>query len=187
MHFMNSLNFNPENLIKLLKKQDASAQKFFYHQNAGRFLSVCRMYIRETMAAEDCLMHAFYKIFKNIGSYKETGKLENWARRIVINECLNYLKKHKTIFYLDENIPEIPEEIEDTEVNEELDVQELLDELPTNFKLVFNLYVMENYSHKQISETLNISVSSSKTQLFRAKEKLRFLFEQKKAKRHETL
>lgn len=174
-----------ENIIKRLKKQDRSAQKRFYDENAPQLLSVARMYIRDLHHAEDCLINAFCKIFKNIDSLRNNSGLQSWARRIVVNECLNFIKKQKALLYLDESCSEDILAEEETETSSDLDAQALIDELPENYRLVFNLYVLENYSHQEIANLLNISVSTSKTQLFRAKKKLREFIQHKKLMKDE--
>jgi RNA polymerase sigma factor (sigma-70 family) len=171
-----------DDLLGRLKKQDSAAQKIFYEQNVKKFLSVSKSYISDLYQAEDCVIKAFCKIFKNIDAFRNEGSLEGWARRIVVNECLNFIKSHKTVFYLDEVNPSFLEEIQEEIMVADFNAQELLDQLPDAYKMVFNLYVLEDYSHQEISETLNISISVSKTQLFRAKEKLRKIYLQQQKK-----
>lgn len=161
-----------------LKRQDPAAQKIFYDRNVKKFLSVSRSYISDVYQAEDCLIKAFCKIFTNIESFRGEGSLEGWARRIVVNECLNFIRSHKTVFYLDDIHPEHLKEADDSGLSADFDAQELLDQLPDNYRMVFNLYVLEEYSHQEIAGLLNISVTASKTQLFRAKEKLRKIYTQ---------
>lgn len=179
-------NHKKEDLLSRLQKQDPAAQKIFYEQNVKRFLSVSKSYVSDIYQAEDCVIKAFCKIFKSIGTFRSEGNLEGWARRIVVNECLNFIKSHKTVLYIDDIHPAVLEEFNEeiTELN--FNAQELLDQLPDAYRMVFNLYVIEGCSHQEISETLEISVAVSKTQLFRAKEKLRKIyFQQKKNLRNE--
>ncbi|SHM12521.1 RNA polymerase sigma factor [Chryseobacterium polytrichastri] len=175
-----------EDLLSRLKKQDPAAQKIFYEQNVKKFLSVGKSYITDLYQAEDCIIKAFCKIFKHIESFRGDGNLEGWARRIVVNECLNFIKSHKTVFYIDDINPSFMIEVQEDKVNVDFDAQELLNQLPDAYRMVFNLYVLEGYSHQEISDTLQISLAVSKTQLFRAKEKLRVLYlQQQKTKRNE--
>ncbi|MET3037892.1 RNA polymerase sigma factor [Chryseobacterium sp. NRRL B-14859] len=173
-----------DDLLSRLKKQDPAAQKFFYEQNVKKFLSVSKSYVSDLYQAEDCLIKAFCKIFKHIESFRGEANLESWARRIVVNECLNFIKSHKTVFYLDEINQSFPEKADDPEVAFDFNAQDLLDQLPDAYRMVFNLYVLEGYSHQEIADTLQISIAVSKTQLFRAKEKLRKIYfqQQKKVK-----
>jgi len=175
-----------EDLLSRLKKQDPAAQKIFYDQNVKKFLSVSRSYISDLYQAEDCLIKAFCKIFKSIESFRGEGSFDGWARRIVVNECLNFIKSHKTVFYLDDINQSYLEEIHEEDVVFDFNVQDLLDQLPDAYRMVFNLYVLEDYSHQEIADTLQISTAVSKTQLFRAKEKMRKIyFQQQKAVRNE--
>ncbi|GAA5099011.1 RNA polymerase sigma factor [Chryseobacterium ginsengisoli] len=175
-----------DDLLSRLKKQDPAAQKVFYDQNVKKFLSVSRSYISDLYQAEDCLIKAFCKIFKNIESFRSEGSFEGWARRIVVNECLNFIKSHKTVFYLDDINQSYLEEIHEEDVVFDFNAQELLDQLPDAYRMVFNLYVFEDYSHQEIADALQISTAVSKTQLFRAKEKMRKIyFQQQKALKNE--
>jgi RNA polymerase sigma factor (sigma-70 family) len=175
-----------EDVLSRLKKQDPAAQKIFYDQNVRKFLSVAKSYISDLYQAEDCVIKAFCKIFKHIESFRGDGNLEGWARRIVVNECLNFIKSHKTVFYLDDVHASVLEEIHDEQTVFDFNAQELLDQLPDAYRMVFNLYVIEEYSHQEIADTLQISLAVSKTQLFRAKEKLRKIhFQQQKKLKNE--
>ncbi|UKB83764.1 RNA polymerase sigma factor [Chryseobacterium sp. MEBOG06] len=173
-----------EDLLSRLKKQDPVAQKLFYEKNVKKFLSISKSYVSDLYQAEDCLIKAFCKIFKHIESFRGDANLESWARRIVVNECLNFIKSHKTVFYLDEINHSFQQDIHDPDIAFDFNAQELLDQLPDAYRMVFNLYVLEGYSHQEIADALQISVAVSKTQLFRAKEKLRkiYLQQQKKMK-----
>ncbi|MFY7814124.1 MAG: RNA polymerase sigma factor [Chryseobacterium taeanense] len=174
-----------DDLLSRLKKQDPDAQKIFYDQNVNKFLSVSRSYINDLYQAEDCLIKAFCKIFKNIESFRGEGSFEGWARRIVVNECLNFIKSHKTVFYLEDINSNYSNEIHEEHIEFNFNAQELLDQLPDAYRIVFNLYVFEDYSHQEISETLKISTAVSKTQLFRAKEKMRKIYLQQQKKQNE--
>ena len=172
-------NQKVELLIPQLKKQDRLAQKELFDRFSRKMLSVCRSYIADLHFAEDCMLKAFVKVFKNIDSYKSEGSFEGWIRRIIVNECLDFIKLNKSMVYLDE--VEFSEEPEDWEEDiSGINVQDLLDRLTESYRMVFNLFVLEDHSHKEIAEMLSISEASSKTQLLRAKSKLReMILEQK--------
>lgn len=165
-----------DDLLSRLKRNEPGAQKTFYDQNVKKFLSISRSYITDLYQAEDCVIKAFCKIFKNIESFRNEGSFEGWARRIVVNECLNFIKSHKTVFYLDDINPAYLEEVYEEDVVFDFNAQELLDQLPDAYRMVFNLYVFEDYSHQEIADALQISTAVSKTQLFRAKEKMRKIY-----------
>ena len=184
---MNILFHNKkDDLLSRLKKQEPAAQKIFYEQNVKKFLSISKSYVTDIYQAEDCVIKTFCKVFKNIETFRGEGNLEGWARRILVNECLNFIKSHKTVFYIDDIHPSALEEIHDEITDCNFNAQELLDQLPDAYRMVFNLYVIEGCSHQEISEILNISLSVSKTQLFRAKKKLRTIyFQQQKNLKNE--
>ena len=184
---MNILFHNKkDDLLSRLKKQEPAAQKIFYEQNVKKFLSVSKSYVSDIYQAEDCVIKAFCKVFKSIGTFRSEGNLEGWARRIVVNECLNFIKSHKTVFYIDDVNPAFLEEVQEEITDFDFNAQDLLDQLPDAYRMVFNLYVIEGCSHQEISEILDISLSVSKTQLFRAKEKLRKIyFQQQKNLKNE--
>ncbi|WP_241330487.1 RNA polymerase sigma factor [Chryseobacterium arthrosphaerae] len=171
-----------DDLLSRLKKQDPAAQKLFYDQNVKKFLSISKSYVSDGYQAEDCLIKAFCKIFKHIESFRGESNLDSWARRIVVNECLNFIKSHKTVFYLDEINQSFHEDLYEPDIDFDFNAQDLLDQLPDAYRMVFNLYVLEEYSHQEIADTLQISTAVSKTQLFRAKEKLRKIYFQQQKK-----
>ncbi len=176
-----------DDLLSRLKRQEPAAQKIFYDQNVKKFLSISRSYITDLYQAEDCVIKAFCKIFKNMESFRNEGSFDGWARRIVVNECLNFIKSHKTVFYLDDINPAYLEEMYEEDLVFNFNAQELLDQLPDAYRMVFNLYVLEDYSHQEIADALQISTAVSKTQLFRAKEKMRKIyFQQQKALQNEN-
>jgi len=165
-------------LLPKLRQQDRAAQKEVYDVFAPKMLGVCRNYISDIHYAEDVMNKAFFKVFQNVGSFKSEGSFEGWIRRIMVNESLTFLRLNKSLIYLEEDkISDEPAEYE--EDLDRIDAQELLDGLPESYRAVFNLYVLEDYSHKEIAEMLNITETTSKTQLFRAKKKLKDIILQK--------
>ena len=175
-------NTKKDDLLSRLKKQEPAAQKIFYEQNVKKFLSISKSYVSDIYQAEDCVIKAFCKVFKSIETFRGEGNIEGWARRIVVNECLNFIKSRTAVFYIYDINPSILEEVQDEIIDFNFNAQELLDQLPDAYRMVFNLYVIEGCSHQEISEILNISLSVSKTQLFRAKEKLRKIYFQEQLK-----
>lgn len=165
-------------LLQKLRQQDRAAQKEVYEIFAPKMLGVCRNYISDVHFAEDVMINAFFKVFKNISSFKSEGSFEGWIRRIMVNESLTFLRLNKGLIYLEENqLPEEPDE--EYENLPQMNAAELIDELPETYRAVFNLHVLEEYSHKEIAEMLNITETTSKTQLFRAKKKLKDIILQK--------
>ena len=150
-------------------------------------LSVCRSYIEDMHYAEDCMINGFCKVFNHIQKFENKGSFEGWIRRIMVNECLTFLRSNKTLIYVDDTRVANYDEVDDEVDNEWLDfnVQDVLDQLSEPYRLVFNLHILEDYSHQEIADLLNISVSTSKTQLFRAKAKLKEIVLSQKRKRNE--
>lgn len=167
-----------EELIPQLRKQDRLAQKELFDSVSPKMLGVCRSYTSDLQHAEDCMLKAFVKVFKNMESFQSKGSFEGWIRRIMVNECLDFLKLNKGFVYKDDSDWEEEMEFDSDLVG--IDAQDLLDRLPENYRVVFNLYVLEEYSHKEIAESLKISEAASRTQLARAKKRLKELILQQK-------
>ncbi|HTX89317.1 MAG TPA: sigma-70 family RNA polymerase sigma factor [Bacteroidales bacterium] len=151
-----------------------------YRKYASTMMALCMRYARDRSEAEDLLQEGFLKVFQNISSYRKEGSFEGWIKRIMINNALNQFRKNKRLpFHKDiEEINEI--EILSAEEAKEVDFQissdtllSLIQKLPPGYRVVFNMYVFEEYSHKDIAESLNISENTSKTQLLKARRFLR--------------
>lgn len=157
---------------KGLLHRDRISQREFYDFYSPRMLSVCRTYVSDLHHAEDCMVKGFVKIFNQIHTLQEESKLLAWCKKIVINECLNFIRTEKKVLFVEET--HIQEDViwEHSE-GISFDAQDLLDELPEGYKMVFNLYVLEEFSHKEIAEMLGITESTSKTQLYKARHKLK--------------
>ena len=161
-------------LIKACIKNDSKAQRLLYEKYDARFFAVCKRYFTDVQQAEDALVKGFLKIFQNLINYSFEGSFEGWMRRIMINECLMELRKNK-VFHLnvDDYSSSISSNQEASQQIEEDDVMKLLDYLPEGCRLVFTLYVIEGYKHKEIAESLGITEGTSKSQLNLAKTKLK--------------
>lgn len=161
-------------LIKACINNDSKAQRMLYEKYDARFFAVCKRYFTDIQQAEDALVKGFLKIFQHLQNYSFEGSFEGWMRRIMINECLMELRKNK-IFHLnvDDYSSSISSNQEASQQIEEDDVMKLLDYLPEGCRLVFTLYVIEGYKHKEIAESLEITEGTSKSQLNLAKTKLK--------------
>lgn len=160
-------------LIQACRRQDRKAQKLLYDQYAPEMFGVCKRYIKKREDAEDVLIEAFYKVLTNIEQFKGEGSFEGWIRRIVINECLMFLRRRNE-FRFDIEIGEWDAPQPST-ISEELharDILNLLNQLPPGYRTVFNLYVVEGYKHREIAELLGISINTSKSQLILAKRRM---------------
>lgn len=151
-----------------------------YDRFAPVMFGVCKRYVRNREDAEDVLVSGLYKVFKNIGQFKDLGSFEGWVRRIIVNEALMYLRKQHKHFITDE-IERASSKVTQVSVEDELaaqDIIQLLNQLPTGYRTIFNLYVIEGYKHREIAEMLGISINTSKSQLILAKKRLQRLIGQ---------
>lgn len=153
------------------------AQNQLYQKYASGMLGVCLRFSRDLPEAEDILQEGFIKVFMNIKSFRKEGSFEGWIRRIIVNSAITYINKKKIIFKeIDEEKMEHPDERETSESYSPVDKDVLLNliqKMPEGYKMVMNLYVFEGYSHKEISSVLNISESTSKSQLSKARKYLK--------------
>ncbi len=165
-------------LIDLCKEGNARAQQALYEQMANRMFRVCYRYVKNEADAEDVLITGFTKLFQNIVcfEYRGKGSLEAWAKRIMVNEALMLLRRRhnfaKTSDQQAQQVESTDSVIDDMEAEE---IYALILELPTGYRTVFNLYVIEGYSHKEIAERLQISENTSKSQLSKGRAMLREL------------
>ncbi len=160
-------------LISACKQQDRKAQEKLYHQFSGKFFTICLKYSSSFEQAKDNLQEGFLKIFQNISQYHGKGTFEGWMTRIMINTALKEYQRKSIFLTVNEEIMEEPEvEVGEDELSVDFLIQ-IIQELPDRYRLVFNLYAMDGYSHKEISEMLNITVGTSKSNLARARLKLK--------------
>ena len=158
-------------LIEGCRRNDQSAQKAIYDQMAGKMLSICRRYIKDRMQAEDILVTSFMKVFDRIGQFKNEGSFEGWVRKIVVNESLSCLRKN-TIMFMEVELAAADREMNVESVSHGLEAEDLFNlvaALPEGYRIVFNLYAIDGYSHKEIANRLGISENTSKSQLSRAR------------------
>ncbi|MGZ4035971.1 MAG: RNA polymerase sigma factor [Bacteroidia bacterium] len=166
-------------------------QKLLYQKFAGKMLSLCFRYFKNREEAEDVLQDGFIKIFKNIDKYQGTGSFEGWIKRIMVNTALEELRKKKKEF-ITQDIDELyiqPESVDKTDdsVNTK-DLIRYIQALPEGYKLVFNLFVIEGYSHGEIGQMLNINEGTSKSQLSKARAYLqKMMSEQDKIQKTEIV
>ena len=170
-----------EQLIQKCKKNDTKAQSEIYKLFSSKLFAICLKYSRNHAEAQDILHDAFLVIFKKITQFKSKGSFEGWLKRIVINTALQrYRKKGVLEIVKEELIEDVRVEID----NDDVDINFLLkciQELPDRYRLVFNLYVLDGYSHKEIAKMLNITTGTTKSNLARARMILRNKIEKHKA------
>lgn len=170
-----------EQLIEQCKKNDVKAQGQIYKLFASKLFSICLKYSGNYAEAEDNLQDAFVTIFKKISQFKSKGSFEGWMKRITINTAL---QRYRSVGVYDlVNEHQIADEI--IEIDEDsigMDyLLKIIQELPNRYRLVFNLYVLDDYSHKEIAEMLDITVGTSKSNLARARMILKEKIENYKA------
>lgn len=160
-------------LVEDLRKNSAKARSRLYQMYAKKLLGICMRYTKNRYEAEDVLHDAFLKIYTKIDQFSGEGSFEGWLKRITTNTAIQYLRdrsKELKTMDIEEYEGDVSEDLEiglpDLNPSQ---LMELIQKLPNGYRLVFNMYVFEQMSHNDISEQLNISVGTSKSQLSRAK------------------
>lgn len=167
-------------IITAAAEGDKQAFRTIFEFFVPKLRSVALRYARTEFEAEDILQEAFVKIYHNLKTYKFEGSFEGWIKRIVINTALNHYDKHKKDYQLD-SIEKIEEEELGIEEAKDIDEVEpsmllsILQKLPDGYRLVMNLYVLEDYSHKEIAQMLGISEGSSRSQFSKARKHIKKL------------
>lgn len=159
-------------LIKEARKGSAAAQKCLFDLLSDKMMLLCRRYVKTYEDAEEILLDGFYKFFKNLSSftYQGEGSVNAWLKKLMINECLMFLrKKHSFIITTGQEAEDVPLQEEALNNLSFAEIFNLLIELPIGYRTVFNLYVVEGYSHKEIAGMLGIAEGTSKSQLNKAK------------------
>lgn len=173
-----------EQLVKKCLEKDALAQKQLFEFYSKRMMGVCLRYSRDRDEAQEVLQMGFIKVFEKLTLFNGKGSLEGWIRKVVVNTALDNIRKNKK--FLDNvEMDKVDYQLQNDDVSgyESLKAQDLLgiiQEMPTGFRTVFNLFAIEGYSHKEIAEELGISVNTSKSQYSRARAYLKkILIEEK--------
>ena len=163
-----------EQLIAECRRGSRQAQSSIYNKYAQAMMHTCIRYIPDVMEAEDALIEGFTKVFSKIDQFEFRGKgsFAGWIKRIMINECLMIIRKRKISSMDIDDLLDLrdPQQSDDNLHHQE--VMSLLYSLPKGYRTVFNLYVIEGYSHKEIGEKLGISENTSKSQLSKARNSL---------------
>ena len=160
---------------------DQRAQRKLFEMYAPKMMGVCLRYMKDHAQAEDVLQDGFVKVFTKLEKYSGNGSLEGWVRRIIVNTALDQLRKSNK-FNANVSMDEVGYKVEsDADVLASLieeDLLKLIQEMPTGYKTVFNMFAIEGYSHKEIGEKLGVSENTSKSQYSRAKAYLRIKVEE---------
>ena len=176
------MNLTEKNIIQGCKKGERLAQQQLYEKYKAMLFGVCLRYAHNRMEAEDFLQEGFIRIYRDLYQYQPEKALGAWLRRVMVNCCLRQLEKQKNIFSeVDWNQVggSYEMKLEEKEDNREQQLIKMIQQLPPGYRAVFNMHVIEGYTHQEIAEYLKISANTSKSQLSRAKNLLKNLFKKK--------
>lgn len=179
---------NQDELLDGCIEGNRKCQEAIYSALYGKMMGVCLRYTRDADEAKDILQEGFIKVFTKIEKFNREGSFEGWVRRIVVNTAIDELRKKKNTLTINESESnvllnysnEVEEDEEDDSIYGQIKPEyiiEAMQELSPAYQTVFNLYVMENYSHQEIAEVLEISVGTSKSNLSKAKQNLKKILE----------
>lgn len=167
-------------LINDCKNNNRKAQEQLYRLYSGKLFAVCLKYSRNYAEAQDNLQDGFLIIFQKIGQYAFKGSFDGWLKRVMINNVLQQYRQQTFLSLVNEDIAEDYEiELDDDEISLDY-LLKIIQELPDRYRLVFNLYVIDGYSHAEIAEMLNINIGTSKSNLARGRMILKEKIEQLK-------
>ena len=164
-----------EDLVRRCAKRDNAARKQLYDMFSAQMFSICLRYTKNRSQAEDVFQDSFLKVFENIGTIKNVAALPGWIKMIFVHTAIDFLRMEMKFNLHDTDVNEQKIYV-DQDIISEMSVDELnelIKELPIKSRTVFNLYVVEGYNHREISEIMGITEGTSKSQLFDAKQKLK--------------
>src|SRR5579863_6769488 len=164
-------NFTIDELVKRCRAGERKSQELLYKQFASKMLGVCLRYATDRMEAEDMLQNGFIRVFQKINDYRGDGAFEGWVRRIMVHSSIEYYRKHHKMMQVVE-LEAGSEPSVNAAASANLDAKDLMiliQQLAPGYRIVFNLYAIEGYSHKEVSELTGISEGASKSQLSRAR------------------
>ncbi len=164
-------SYTIDSLLEGCRRGDRKAQESLYKILASRMMGICMRYSKDTFEAEDVLQMGFVKVFQKISDFRGEGSFEGWIRRIMVNTAIeSYRKNLRNLNLVDiDEVYDQPQNTFDMSGLELKDLLKLVQQLPNGYRLVFNLYVIEGYSHKEIAKQLGITEGASKSQLSRAR------------------
>jgi len=169
-------------LVNECVKGNARAQRMLFDKFAGKMMTVCLRYAKNTVQAEDVLQDGFVKVFMKLSDFKKEGSLEGWIRRIMVNTALDQIRK-EVKFKGDLDIEDVGYKLENNAfIEEEMmaeDLMKLVRAMPDGYRIVFNMFAIEGYSHAEIATTLGVTENTSKSQYSRARAYLRDRLEKK--------
>jgi len=176
--------------VRKCAEGDRKAQQELYKFYYSKMMGVCYRYSKNPEDAKDLLHDGFIKVFNNLAKYNFNGSLEGWVRRIMVNTAIDFYRKNKNVYLVNEDESSV---LENSKIESAdniysqfgvTDIMEAIQALSPAYKTVFNLYAIEGYPHKEIAEMLNISEGTSKSNLAKARQKLRKLLEHRETEYH---
>lgn len=162
-------------IIELSKAGNQKAQYQLYRLYSKAMYNICYRMMNSHPEAEDLLQDSFAEAFHRLESFRYESAFGAWLKRIVVNKCINHLKKRKAELILTENLPEMHEEVDDID-SVQLEVKRVhqaMEQLPDGYRVIFSLYLLEGYDHCEIAQIMGITESTSKSQFSRAKQKIK--------------
>ena len=163
--------YTESEIIEGCIKGDRKFQEILYHTFSSKMFSVCLRYSNEYASAEDLLQEGFVKVFKNLAKFRSEGSFEGWIRRIFVNNSIEHFRKKANLYVVQETEALTYEYYDDNALQKLMkeDLMKLIQSLSSGYRTIFNLYVIEGYSHKEIGEMMGITEGTSKSQLARAR------------------
>lgn len=168
-------------IIEGCTKDNRESQEAFFKYFYGKMKAICLRYAQNRDEAEDIVQEGFIKVFDNLHKYEVTGSIEGWVRRIFVNTAIDYYRKNKNKFNIEDEANVKDEDFEDhleeddsiyTQIKQQ-DIIDAMEELSPAYRTVFNLYAIENYTHNEIAEILDINIGTSKSNYAKAKANLK--------------
>lgn len=166
---------NEQQIIAGCKEKKGDAQKALYEKYARLMFGICLRYTSDEETAKDLLQEGFIKVFNHIHSFQDKGSFEGWLKRIFINQALENIRKSKVNLQMSDNIQDLPDVVDNNAEERMYDISEadllqMIRELPKGYATIFNLYAIEDLSHKEIAKMLKISEGTSRSQYVRARQ-----------------
>ena len=166
-----STTYTQDELIEGCKRGERKYEELLYNTFASKMFAVCMRYANEYAGAEDLVQDGFLKVFKNIDKFRGEGSFEGWIRRIFVNNCIEHYRRKSNLYVVQETEALSYEYYDDNAIQKLMkeDLMKIIQSLSAGYRTIFNLYVIEGYSHREIGELLNITEGTSKSQLARAR------------------
>lgn len=171
MEYTSNYNIPESDLIRACIAGNRAMQEELYRRFAPKMYAVCMRYANNADDAQDLLQEGFIKVYRNLEKFRAEGSFEGWVRRVFVNTSIEHFRRKNTLYSITEKEENVIEDSDITALDNlaEKDIIALVQELSPGYRTVFNMYVIEGYSHKEIGKILGISEGTSKSQLARAK------------------